>query len=295
MPPADTPFGACVINLDRSDDRRAAMRVEFARAGLAWRRVPGVLPTAVPDGLRGFFEDAPGHRVASLTPGEVGCFAAHLSIMARMASGEFEPVMLVLEDDCVLPEGLDETLRGLLGTLAAGWDMVRLCNTPKRAYVPMRRLPSGHVLIRYSTIPNFTGAYLVSLAGARKLLASGPKTLPFDHYLREAWRHGSDVFGVWPPMVTQLDRESCLDRIDEAHEVTRAGLTARAEPAGFRRRIAWQIGTLGLRAWAACLAVNVVDAAVRRLARRTIIHRAASLMTRPGIRSTPDLGKGPTA
>ena len=277
-------FGACVINLDASHDRRKTMEAEFASAGLRWRRVPGVLPTAMPDHLKAFFDDASGRPVTSLTPGETGCFAAHLSIMARMADGEFEPVMLVVEDDCTLSSGLHDQMQTLLRRLPADWDMVRLCNVPKRAYVELDRLPSGHAIVRYSTIPNFTGAYLVSVAGARKLLASGPKTIPFDGFLREAWRHDCNIFGIWPPMVVQRDDDSCIDRIDDLLRADRAGRGARVDRVSTGRRLAWQIGALGFPAWLACQVVDAGDALLRRCSGRTVIHRAAPWLGRLSVR-----------
>lgn len=284
-------FGACVINLEASLSRRRAMRAEFAGAGLPWRRVPGVLPTAMPDHLRAFFVDASGRGTPSLTPGETGCFAAHLSIMAGMVAGDLEPVMLVLEDDCTLPAGLDGHVRGLLRSLPPDWDMVRLCNVPKRAYLELRRLPSGHALIRYSSIPNFTGAYLVSVAGARKLLAAGPKSIPFDGFLREAWRHDSDVYGVWPPMIVQRHDASCIDRIDDLLEAGRSRRSGRVDRARFGERLAWQVGALGFPAWLGCRVVDAADAVVRRVSRGTVIHRAAPLLGRLG-RRTAKVGRG---
>lgn len=269
---------ALVINMDRSPDRLAFMESQCAKAGLAFTRVPGLLADDLPPALRSSFFDDAGTRTRSLKAGEIGCFAAHLSIFAGMAAGRYGPVALVLEDDCALPADLGEVIDALLRAAPAGWDVMRLSNKPKRAYVPFARLPSGHQVIRYSKVPNCAGGYLVSLAGARKLLRSGAKDLPFDEYLRRPWLHGCSIYGLWPPLIEQLDLPSCIDTVEDRRAVKEAQLrklSRKANIGALGRRVAWNARALGPGRWLLCCLINGAAKLSRQSA---LIHAGSALL-----------------
>lgn len=278
------PFETLLINMDGSHDRLASMTGQLAAARMPFVRVPGLRGDALPPALHGLFFD--GDTPSSgLKVGEIGCFAAHLSVFQGMVSGRHGAVALVLEDDCMLPGDLRETIGSVLQILPPDWELVRLCNTPKRAYVPLARLPSGKQVIRYSRSPNYAGAYLVNLSGARKLLQNGRQAVPFDEYLRRPWLHGCSVYGLWPPVVEQrLDLPSCI----EAAEGRRAGREWAVNKAlrkldlrNLTRRIGFNIAALGARRWLACAAINGGARLLRRRAGQVLLHKGSAWLTAP--------------
>ncbi|MDP9876885.1 GR25 family glycosyltransferase involved in LPS biosynthesis [Variovorax boronicumulans] len=96
----------CYINLERSNERRAAMDAQLQRLGLAnVRRHTAIDAQAL----------APGNT--AITPGERACFLSHTEALARANPDE---ALLVLEDDAQLSEALPAVLRsGALAQLEA--------------------------------------------------------------------------------------------------------------------------------------------------------------------------------
>jgi hypothetical protein len=67
-------------------------------------------------------------------------------------------------------------------------------------------LGHGRHLVRYSRLPKRTGAQLVSLAGARKILQPGLRVRPIDADLRYGWQFGLDSYGIFPVVVEQTNK-----------------------------------------------------------------------------------------
>ncbi len=223
--------------------------------------------------------------------GEIGCFAAHLSICERMAEGTLAPVALVMEDDCLLPPNLAEIVADILEVLPPSWDVVRLANQPKRAYVPLATARSGHDVIRYSRVPNCAAAYLISLSGARKLLGPDRKSCAFDEYLRRPWVHGCENYGVWPAPIgfrdspSSADSPSNIDQIEDRNAARRNPVgkaLSKTDLGSLPRRAAYNIKALGFGRWLACAAINASDRVLKRFGSREVLHRGSALLGNSG-------------
>jgi glycosyl transferase, family 25 len=197
---------AIVINLDRSPDRLAHIKAEFARASMAFERFRAVDGCELPESVKPYFCDASGRIVSPLTAGEIGCYASHLTIWQRIAAGKYGPAALVCEDDIALPDDLDGLLEAIPRAVSFGWDIVRLVDNDhlaERKALPLAPLPGTRALIRYWHLPMLAGGYLVSTAGARKLLRAGIRTHGVDADLRRPWIFGLDHYGVHPAPIEQ--------------------------------------------------------------------------------------------
>uniref|UniRef100_A0A5F9DJV7 Glycosyl transferase family 25 domain-containing protein n=1 Tax=Oryctolagus cuniculus TaxID=9986 RepID=A0A5F9DJV7_RABIT len=180
-----------VISLARRPERRARMLSslwEMEILGRVLDAVDGrtlnssVLRSLGVDLLPGYQDPYSGR---TLTKGEVGCFLSHYTIWEEVAARGLARV-LVFEDDVRFESNFKGRLERLMEQVAAEelpWDLIYLGRkqvNPEEE-VAVEGLP-GLVVAGYSY---WTLAYALSLAGARKLLASQPlrRMLPVDEFL----------------------------------------------------------------------------------------------------------------
>ncbi|TYO89683.1 glycosyltransferase family 25 protein [Oceanicella actignis] len=238
------PFDAWLINLDRDSGRLTHMRAELAAAGIAWRRFAALTPDAIPPALRPAFFDEAGAPHAPLRPGEIACYASHLSVMALIA--ESGRPGLVMEDDLRLAPGFAELAR-LLAAAPADWGFLRLSNAPKSACREVAR-DGALALVECWRVPNNAGAYLVNPAAARRFIAAYPRRLrPIDEDMRRVWEHGCVSYVALPRLAELNIFESSIDAAG-----ARGDAPARRRFEAARRRLGgepawrWQLRRWGL-------------------------------------------------
>jgi glycosyl transferase family 25 len=186
-----------LLNLDRNTERLVRMRREADRVGLSLERISGVLGNDVPERFRSQFIGT------SLLPGEIGCYASHLMAAERLLERQL-PYALVLEDDIEFEDDARSAIGELVAKLPTGWHLVKLCNRrPAQAVLCLDHLQSGRILVRYTRFPILAGAYLISAAGASRLLVSRQRTIPIDIEFHWPWRLGLDAYGVAPAIFPQ--------------------------------------------------------------------------------------------
>jgi len=257
-----------VINLDRDTGRMAHMRAEFDRLSLQYERFAALRGDTLPPALARYFPFG-----VQLSPGEIGCYASHLAIMQRLASGELPSPLLVLEDDVGLPPDLPQALEALVGALPASWDIVRLSYHTKLLVRRVAPLGAQRHLVRYSLVPTTTGAYLISPSGARKFLAERPRHLPIDHDLRRVWEWDLDTYGVSPPLI----RHEVLDRssIDALSPAGRACVHRRPLKPGLSiARLRRGLRDFGLRRWLALGPLNLATRVTPKPLRQSFVQWA---------------------
>jgi glycosyl transferase family 25 len=189
-----------VINLDRDRDRLTRMIAECDRVGLKFERFAAVDGRHLGADLRAQFFDGDAQHEPALTPGEVGCYASHLSLH-RLLQSRDAPFAVVLEDDVRLDDDLVTTIEQAINAVD-DWDIIRLSNAAKSVFQPVAPLANGREVVRYWTVPNGTGGYLISRAGAMKFAAAAAKRkMPVDEDMRRPWRFELTTYGVLPPPI----------------------------------------------------------------------------------------------
>ncbi|XP_053776026.1 inactive glycosyltransferase 25 family member 3 isoform X2 [Desmodus rotundus] len=180
-----------VISLARRPDRRERMLSslwEMEISGQVVDAVDGrtlnssIMRSLGVDLLPGYQDPYSGR---TLTKGEVGCFLSHYSIWEEVVARGLARVV-VFEDDVRFQSNFKGRLERLMEEVEAEklpWDLIYLGRkqvNPEEE-VAVQGLP-GLVVAGYSY---WTLAYVLSLAGARKLLASQPlhRMLPVDEFL----------------------------------------------------------------------------------------------------------------
>ena len=204
-----------VLNLDRDQDRRAWMEVELGRIGLPFERLPGVLGRAVPPDIVPYLAAAMADPNAPLKPGEIGCWASHLTALQKVVERQL-PCALILEDDVECGPTLMPALAAL-DRLPQGWGMVRLAWTSKRHVVPVLDLARGVALVKFSRLPLGAAAYLISHQGAVNVLKSAALGRePIDLAWRSWWSYGLETYGVSPAPIRQnIFDQSSIESLGE--------------------------------------------------------------------------------
>lgn len=262
------------INRDRDVDRRQSVEAYLSAADLDAERVTAVEGENVPESLRGYFFS--GDRVHStLKPGEIGCYASHLSAMQLVVERN-HAYALILEDDAAVPHDIAEILADVLARVPRGWDIVHLCMDSNRAIKVVTPLNGGRRLVRYSRVPETTTGYLVSLAGARKFLTPSKRYWPIDTDFRRPWAFGLDIYGVTPCFIVPIGVESSIHLIGN-HSRQRRGLPKPSlhcwtgNPLHTPLAAIFNVRKLGPAAWTICAAHN----ATRRLVKMLGLHAFA--------------------
>jgi len=157
-----------LINLDRSPDRLAHMRSEFARIGIGFERVAGIDAKDHPDlGLQ------PQHAIHAIRPlsgSEIACLHSHRACWTIIAQDD-APYGAVFEDDMIF----SAKAGGLLADTSwvpADADIVKLETFFARTVIQRGRVPVGHGFSVFRLRKGHAGAggYLLSRQAARDFL-----------------------------------------------------------------------------------------------------------------------------
>jgi len=146
-----------------------------------------------------------------LLPGEIGCALSHYEIYRRMVEDSTE-VALIIEDDVALSTDLVEVLRvAVKGNFE--WDLVNLITDVDEVIREDEILASPYRLTDFKEMPNRTGAYLLRLSGAQKLVKSAlPVRMAADTLTGDFQASGLVLRGIFPPLATLLPFQSTFQR-----------------------------------------------------------------------------------
>lgn len=265
------------INREVDEARRIAIRQYLRLAELPAERVVGVEGLSVPAQLKDFFF-TDGKLHSQLKPGEVGCYASHLTAMQSIVERDLD-YALILEDDAVLPANMREIIVNVLDNLPANWDIVHICQDSNRAVKPIAELDDSRRIVRYSRVPETTTGYLVSRTGAKRFLCPLKRYWPVDTDFRQPWRFGLEIFGVAPRIVS-----SSAAFASSIHGLGNRARQRRGLPMPSRhcwtgnplhtpQGVVFNVRTLGPAAWAVCTAYNAARRLVAALGLRPLLRR----------------------
>ena len=194
---------AFLINLDKNPERLAAADAQLRGLGVDYERFPAVYGKALSREerrrkVRRFRSwCAMGRR---LMDGEIGCALSHCGVYQEIVRRGL-PCAAVLEDDCKLSPVLPEALREVEEWVDPTRPQVVLLTHHQGEAAPPAN-GGGHILEVRGEM--FTEGYVVTLAGARALLAANfPLITVADAWGR--WVRQGDIrlYKRLPPAITQ--------------------------------------------------------------------------------------------
>jgi glycosyl transferase family 25 len=243
---------AFYINLDPERARRRFIEAQLSEAGIPGERIQAVDGSKpLPTDLVSYF--SPKHLMDA---GALGCYASHIKAWRQLLLHGL-PYALVLEDDAIIDLSLADILHEVLEALPKGWDMVHLGTRPDRAVCPIAEL-TGRKLVVYSRVPPGAVGYLLSCAGAQKMLLAEPRVWPIDTDTRRPWAFGLDVYGVdRPPIKHNWVMPSTIRARGRKRWTPRRGLNAAlGNPIRNTKGFLFNCRRLGPLRWCRCLIAN---------------------------------------
>lgn len=230
------------INLDRDAERRTRLLSELKHVPMVSQRLPAVWwPDVPPEQADRWASDVLNARqyYKPLRNGEKGCYASHIEAWQQLLASD-APALVVLEDDVRLTPQFAEVVAAI-AALNEPWDMVKLLGREREKVRSQRPLVPGTALVDYLRVPSMTAGYVVSRAGAAKLLAHRqPFGRPIDVDLRFWWECDDlRILGVSPAAIA-LDDTSLVSTIWQERD----RLTLQQRWRKFTMKCALTLGTL---------------------------------------------------
>ena len=200
-----------VISLRTAEVRRAEATEQMAKFGVPFEFFDAI------EGAAGHAEWFKGidHRLFAIntrrhdpTPGEIGCYASHLSLW-KWAIDHDRPVV-ILEDDFQLEPGFADAIDDL-EPLVNELGFIRLQSMHGPRAVLKRLRPAAREVLRrdglsvhyLSDPPLYALAYAIGPGAARTLTrASTTLFAPVDKFIQQTWIHETPIYVLSPAVVT---------------------------------------------------------------------------------------------
>jgi len=198
-----------LINLERRVDRYDRMKYNLDMIGVDFQLVPAVDGKKIDDNyliqnnIKMLPEFSEPYHGRPLTYGEIGCFMSHYNIWQDIVASEYETV-LVFEDDIRFEPYFVQKLDHLMAelrTIPEKWDLVFLGRKIlHNSEEPWLDSSSQLVMVDYTY---WTLSYILTKAGAQKLLAADPltKMVPVDEFIPIMYdRHPNNTWANYFPV-----------------------------------------------------------------------------------------------
>ena len=214
-------LGIFIINLERSAERWAQIKKHFDAAEMPVTRVQaydaradwhdvltarGLNLSNGPDGV-----GINPYRGRMVALAEEACFASHMKALQDFVASEHS-FGLILEDDVYPLRDMAAELQILIKTRLR-FDLIRLEGSRykgARLAVALQDVPQAQLVASFAPCPG-AGAYLVSTAGARKILSRAPHILmPVDDFLVNPGLTGCKTLNVAPWLFSQKGADSVI-------------------------------------------------------------------------------------
>ncbi|PCK30503.1 glycosyltransferase family 25 protein [Pseudoalteromonas piscicida] len=198
-----------LINLDNCSQRLETSSIQFEQFSLDFERISAVHGAEVSDVVlsKSYSKEKNAKQYyRPLTSGEVGCYLSHLKVLEEIVSRAL-PYAFIFEDDFELVTDL-RPIDKAISQLTFSWDMIKLFQSQsnKRTAIAQCKVTESLSLTIANKVPAGTVAQIVSLQGARKILAHArPFGRPIDIDYQHFWEMELSILLATPCPVTHAD------------------------------------------------------------------------------------------
>ena len=213
-----------VINLDKSPERMANISERLNELEIPFERISGVYGAELSqDEILNSYDlelNLKSYR-RELPCGEIGCYLSHIKAWKIIVERQLS-CALILEDDILIDSEIRQFIQQL-GKSTGDFDIVKLyCSKLKPKIISSEPIGPNHRLCRFQKVLSGNQGQLITLNGAKKLLATYQKFgRPVDVDIHHWWEPGINVLGVFPSVVKII--ENAQSDIDS--QITRKNKT----------------------------------------------------------------------
>ena len=174
-----------VISLKNHHDRRREITERLCSLGWGFEFFNACTPDAMPGYVRHYFYDEDGNPWTDfMLPGEIGCYASHLTIMHDVVAGKLPSPLIVMEDDVEpTPEAkqIFELSYKLMQEDENRYQYINFYSRETKAAVESVRIGRSVKLIR-NFIPSYrTHCYMINKVGCETFIKFREKRIfPID-------------------------------------------------------------------------------------------------------------------
>ena len=219
-----------LINLDCADQRLLSAEAEINSARLKYERLSAIDGSKLSRRQEDQYDEDLAYKKygRSLSDGEIGCYLSHLNAVNLFLQTDLE-YCLVLEDDIKLHPEFNSVLHELIIFLnsnrKSNFDVVNLCNKPKKSYNKLYTITANNSnfdLCKAHFFPVLTTAILWARHGAKKFHALR-QTIhsPIDQFLKDWCIESDNRLCFLNPPVTYIDAKSQIDFISQKNKAKR--------------------------------------------------------------------------
>jgi glycosyl transferase family 25 len=198
-----------VINLVRFPERKHFMTQQLEVLGLRFEIIVAIDGISLHENDRAKYSKALALQIAgrALSENEIACALTHAMLYHRIVEQNIEQV-LILEDDVYLSNAMIEII-SRSGLFLHDWDVLNFATDAAKTPVSSQPLFENYALCRFNEHANRTSAYLITSAGARKLLDHiYPIRLAADGILGRTDITGIKAYGIAPRVVRLAEFKS---------------------------------------------------------------------------------------
>jgi glycosyl transferase, family 25 len=207
------PIPVFVISLPRSIRRRELVAQNLERLRVSFKVIEAIDGKLLTPEQGSLYSPslAKSEFGRFLTSGEIGCALSHIGIYEGMVAEGID-VALILEDDIILSESAPTVIKDLLSS-DFEWDLVNLISDSPERLVGRISNDSEFFQTSFDFGANRTGAYVLSLAGAKKLLTRAyPVRLPADALTGSGFCPSLRLSGLQPSLGALLPVPSTFQK-----------------------------------------------------------------------------------
>lgn len=123
---SERPREIVYINLDRSPERNKQMIDQLEMTKVKYTRLRGVdgKMQNMEDLVKLGLYDEKTYKESPLTPGEIGVYLTNIKYLEMLEQSNDNILMLLLEDDAIVPVDIDQEMKTALSVVPKDWDLL---------------------------------------------------------------------------------------------------------------------------------------------------------------------------